>query len=86
MLAAAAAAIAVAVGTTRVLLGVHWMTDVLAGSPSDGAWFAISSIAFGGRALDFGRPVQGRHRAEEAKSDRGRAVSQNGPGRVHPNE
>ena len=57
VLAAAAVGVAVAVAATRVLLGVHWLTDVLAGLAMGWAWFALCSIAFGGRLLSFGQPV-----------------------------
>jgi membrane-associated phospholipid phosphatase len=58
ILAGSAAAIAVAVGATRVLLGVHWFTDVLGGLLIGWSWFVICSITFGGRWLHFGAAVE----------------------------
>ena len=37
-----------------MLLDVHWLTDVIAGLALGWAWFAVCSIAFGGRILRFG--------------------------------
>ena len=49
--------IAVAVAASRVLLDVHWFTDVIGGFALGWAWFALCAIAFGGRLLRFGVPL-----------------------------
>lgn len=65
ILAAVAVSLAVGIGSSRVFLGVHWLTDVLAGLAFGWAWFAVCSIAFGGRLLHFGAPAeQAQHEIE----------------------
>jgi undecaprenyl-diphosphatase len=49
-----AVGIAVAVAASRVLLDVHWLSDVIAGLALGWGWFAVCAIAFGGRILRFG--------------------------------
>jgi membrane-associated phospholipid phosphatase len=53
-----AVGIAVAVASSRVLLDVHWLSDVVAGLLLGWAWFAASAMAFGGRLLRFGAPAE----------------------------
>jgi membrane-associated phospholipid phosphatase len=62
LLAGGVVGIAVAVAGSRVLLDVHWLSDVIAGVCLGWAWFAVCSLAFGGRVLRFGEAVE---RAEQ---------------------
>ena len=58
ILAGLAVGLAVGVACTRVLLDEHWLSDVIGGLALGWAWFALCSIAFGGRLLRFGAPVE----------------------------
>jgi undecaprenyl-diphosphatase len=66
LLAAGAALLTVAVAASRVLLGVHWLTDVIGGAALGFGWFVVCSVAFGGALLHFGAPAE-RVEAEEAR-------------------
>lgn len=81
LLAGGAVAIAVGVASSRVLLGVHWLSDVIAGLAFGWAWFSVCTIAFGGRFLRFGAPVEKATRVAEQLDDpptTGSSVSERG--------
>jgi undecaprenyl-diphosphatase len=65
-LGAVAAVLTVVVAASRVLLGVHWLTDVVGGAALGFGWFVVCSVAFGGALLHFGAPAE-RVEAEEAR-------------------
>lgn len=64
-LAAAAGAVTSVVAATRVALGVHWVTDAVAGMMLGWAWFGLCWLAVGGRALVFGAGIRSARRAAE---------------------
>jgi membrane-associated phospholipid phosphatase len=64
VLTGSAVAIATAVAASRVLLGLHWFSDVVAGLALGWGWFAIVALAFGGRLVRFGAPVEAAERHE----------------------
>jgi membrane-associated phospholipid phosphatase len=74
LLAGGAVGIAVAVACTRIFLDVHWLTDTIAGLFLGWAWFAVCSIAFGGRFLQFGVAVE--EAVHEADLERRRVAAQ----------
>ena len=51
LLIAGAVAVTVAVAASRVLLDLHWLSDVIGGLALGWAWFALCAVAFGGRLL-----------------------------------
>ena len=80
ILAGVAVGIAVAVAASRVLLDVHWLTDVIAGLALGWAWFAVCAIAFGGRLLRFGAGAETAAQAMKATSRR--TPNSQAPGRM----
>jgi undecaprenyl-diphosphatase len=74
LLAGAAVAVAIGVAASRVLLGVHWLSDVVAGLAFGWGWFGVCAIAFGGRFLTFGQPAQKAVRVAE-RAEAGSAPS-----------
>ena len=57
VLAGIAVGVAAAVACSRVMLDLHWVSDVVAGLALGWGWFAVCTIAFGGWLLRFGEPV-----------------------------
>jgi undecaprenyl-diphosphatase len=57
-LAGLAVGAAVAVACSRVLLDMHWLSDVVAGLALGWGWFALCTAAFGGWLVRFGAPVE----------------------------
>ena len=77
LLAGGAVAITVGVAGSRVLLDVHWLSDVIAGVALGWGWFAACSVAFGGRLLRFGAAAEraGEQAVAEARAPRTREAS-----------
>ena len=65
-LAAGAGSLTFIVAATRVALGVHWFSDVIAGVLLGWGWFWACSVAVGGRRLVLGAPMRAAARATGA--------------------
>ena len=72
---AIAVAIAVAVAASRVLLDLHWFSDVIGGLAIGWAWFALSAVVFGGRLL-IPTAAAKVARSEAANGTQSRAAAQ----------
>jgi membrane-associated phospholipid phosphatase len=71
LIVGACAAAAASIAATRVLLGVHWLSDVIAGLAVGSAWFCACAIAFGGRLLRFGAPAEEAQRKHDSSISAG---------------
>ena len=58
VLAGVAVTIAVAVACSRVFLGAHWASDVVGGLLLGWTWFGLCAVAFGGRVMRLGEPLE----------------------------
>lgn len=74
-LAGLAAGLAVCVAATRVLLNVHWLSDVIAGLALGWAWFAVCAIAFGGRLMEFGATAEAASERAQGEAPERRELS-----------
>ena len=63
--------IAISVAASRALLGVHWLTDVIAGFALGGGWFMIVAIIFGGRVQRLGDPITDNPQGTTPAADAG---------------
>jgi membrane-associated phospholipid phosphatase len=84
VLVGGAVGIAVAVAASRVLLDVHWLTDVIGGLTLGWAWFSICGIAFGGRILTFGAPAKVAELVAETRPPGAATASGEAPPRRPP--
>jgi membrane-associated phospholipid phosphatase len=78
VLAGFAVGIAVGVAASRVLLDVHWLTDVIGGLALGWAWFAACAVGFGGRVLRFGAAAQTAARTADVTRRRAADPSRGG--------
>lgn len=67
---AVAVTVAGAVGASRALLGVHWVTDVIGGLLLGWGWFLLVAVVFGGRRERPADPVADDRALDEQAAER----------------
>lgn len=81
---AAAAAMVLGIGFSRVALGVHYVSDVLAGYLLGGAWVAATTAAFHTWRREQGLPAARPQKGLEPEHAADLDPTAPGPHRQHP--